>query len=313
MLAPPKRAAHVVASLSPAQLIAGANEETLGVRALLDGKDGPRALFVQGPMPSSQASRAERHRSWMEFNGVSARGSRLEQWPGPPADSTAPAVMCASRGGEFVAVCHDRQVEVKRLEWTCDNVPQADRKKWKGAKPTPKIPFEGVPGQLWLSDDARALAVLMLDPADPSHRELFLIVRPQATAEWKAAGVLWLQKPELAPPHKAQGLNLSAQDMYLGVVSVVFTDTAAMGHCCHVAHTWRRIDEGNPYSGDTSQLLVYIRALCIKLDGAEFKKKDGGQLQLFHGASCSQSMHPRCKLGAPGAAGGSGLGGEGTN
>ena len=213
------------------------------------------------------------------------------QWPGPAAQGTGPSVMTASPSGKFVAQCYAGRVEVKRLEWACNNVPQAEKKQWKGAKPTPPISFGGggaaVPAQLWLSNDACTVAALVIDAEDPNHRELYVIGRDSAASEW--SGAQWLAKPELAPPYKAQGLNLSAQDMYLGVVRVVFTHTPEMGRCCHISHTWRRITEGDPYRGDLSQLLVNVRAICIKLDHAQFKKQ-GGELQLLH-----REPRPRCR------------------
>ena len=293
-------------SVVPEQLIAGPNEETLGIRALLDGKDGPRALFVQGPMPSAQASRTERHTSWMEFNGISSRGRRLIQWPGPVGgDETGAAAMAASRGGQFVAACFasppDKAkcvVEVKRLDWACNNVNQAEKLKWKGSKPTPPIPkFDGrvaTPAQLWLSDDGCTVAVMVVDPADPSHRELYVIGRAAATSEW--AGLHWL-KPGLPSPHTADGLNLSAQDMNLGIVQVVLTHTPAMGRCCHISHAWRTIAEGDPYRGEPSQLVLHVRALCLKLDDGEFKKGRAGKLPLLHRALSTTPVRR-----APGAA-----------
>ena len=281
-------------SVAPDVLVAGPNAETLGVRALLDGPDGPRTLLSQGPMPSTQTSRPERHTGWLEFGGVTTRGGRMVTWattgtPSPSAEEARGWAMAATRGGDFVATVQEpaglskeekdkgpREVVVKKWEWICregtGNVPAPERAKWKGSNPTPRLPAfddrEPIPSQLWLSDDARTLAVLLIDPEDYSNRELYLLGRASAGAAWPKH---WMRKPELELGNVAQGLNLSAQDLYLGLVQVVFTDTPAMGRCCHLTHVWRRMDEGDPYRGDPSQLMLNIRALCVSIDDGAFK------------------------------------------
>lgn len=301
---PPK--ATVVVSVVPTALVAGPSTETLGLRALLDGKDGPRALLSQGPMPSTQTSRPERHTGWMEFGGTTSRGERLTPWvaAGTPSPSAAQArgwAMAATRGGDFVATCEEktglskeekesengtpREIVVKKFHWITREgagpVPAPERLKWKGGAPTPPLPRfddrEPIPSQLWLSDDARTLAVLLIDPEDYSNRELYILGRASAAANW---GKHWKRKPELDPGVSAQGLNLSAQDLYFGLVQVVVTDTPLMGRCCHVTHVWRRMDEGDPYRGDPSQLMLNIRALCVSIDDAAFGSA-GSELKLL--------------------------------
>eukprot|EP01043_Picozoa_sp_COSAG02_P028951 COSAG02_NODE_1781_length_10947_cov_54.689159_8_plen_1824_part_00 len=300
----PKR--HVCVTVRPEALVAGPNIETLGVHSLLDGPDGPRALFSQGPMPSTQTSRPERHTGWLEYGGVTARGGKMVTWatsgtPSPSAKEARGWAMAATRSGDYVATVQEparlddkakakgpREVVVKKWEWVCregtGNVPEAERKKWKGADPTPRLPSfddrEPIPSQLWLSDDGRTLAALLIDPEDYSNRELYLLGRSSPSGKWPKH---WMRKPE-PTQNFTDGLNLSAQDLFLGLVQMVVTDTPQLGRCCHLAHVWRRIDEGDPYRGDPSQLMLNIRALCVSVDDAAFTKSaptGGTNLQLL--------------------------------
>ena len=289
---PPKQ--HVCVTVCPEAVVAGPNTETLGVRALLDGPNGPRTLLSQGPMPSTQTSRPERHTGWLEYGGVTARGAKMLTWgtsgtPSPSAKEARGWAMVATRGGDYVATVQEpagldeasrakgpREVVVKKWEWVCQegtgNVPVAERNKWKGAEPTPRLPKfddrEPIPSQLWLSDDGRTLAALLIDPEDYSNRELYLLGRASASSKWPKH---WMRKPE-PTQNISQGLNLPTQDLFLGLVQMVVTDTAKMGRCCHLAHVWRRIDEGDPHGGDPSQLILNIRAICVSVEDAAFSK-----------------------------------------
>ena len=277
--------ASVIVTVEPTALVAGANQETLSIAALSDGGDGPRAVLAQGPVPHTQEVPGEFHTGWMEYGG--GRGARLVPVPaagGVPSPDEKQArgwAMTSTRAGEFVAMCQEstkregaRAVVVKKWEWVAREatgpVPAAQRAKWKGGDATPAFPdFDGrepIPAQLWLSDDGRTLAALLVDPEDYANRELYLLSRPGAAGKWEKE---WKRKPELEPGMTARGLNLSAALPYFGVLRVVFTDTPAMGRCCHVSHVWRRIEEGDPHRGDPLQLFLNIRALCISTDGGK--------------------------------------------
>eukprot|EP01052_Picozoa_sp_SAG31_P001164 SAG31_NODE_38_length_31498_cov_41.930539_17_plen_385_part_00 len=201
----------------------------------------------------------------------------------------SPCCLCAglsvsTRSGQYVAQCIGDAVAVSKWEWYWKaeggEASEAVQRGWKGKDPSPPIPKFGdrppIVAQLWLSEDAKAVAVLAIDPDDFSNREVYLLARASATGSWPP---YWKAKPEIESPNRAKGLNLSAQELFLGRVLAQFFDTPQTGWCCHVAHVWRRVEEGDQYRGFPPQLIVQVRALCIKMDTSVFKSEKA-QLQL---------------------------------
>ena len=267
------------------------------MRALLSGTDGrAQLLLVQGIMPSQQTSREESHSGWLEYNGAARKFDRSSHRLLPitatnagrlqPADTRQPAagLSVSTRSGQYIATCAGDKVAVTRWEWYWKaeggEATEAVQRGWRGKGPTPPVPKFGdrpaVIAQLWLSEDARTVAVLAIDQDDNTNRELYLLGRGAVTEAWPAH---WKAKPEVDSPHRSKGLNLSAQELFLGRVLVQCFDTPRAGRCCHLAHVWRRVEEGDQYRGFPPQLVVQVRAICVKLDVAVFKSETA-QLQL---------------------------------
>ena len=127
------------------------------------------------------------------------------------------------------------------------------RKKGKG-RFTPQLPFlddvrAPIPSQLWLSDDARTLVALLIDPEDYSNRELYLLGRNSASGKWPG---YWMR----TRPRTARCARLESFDA--GLVpgaGARWSRTQTEWAGAAMAHVWRRIDEGDPYRGDPSQLM----------------------------------------------------------
>jgi hypothetical protein len=240
-------------------------------------------------MPSSQTSREERHTGWLEFNGDSRKfdGNPLRFLTittGNSARLPAPGLSVSTRNGAFIAICVGDAVTVKKWEWYWEEeggeATPAVQRGWLGMQTTPPVPrFDDRPpivAQVWLSEDAKTLAALAIDQDDFSNRELYFIGRGSPTAAWPAQ---WKRKPELKPPHKSKGLNLSAQELFLGRMLVEFVDTPQTGRCCLIAHVYRRVEEFDEHRSVPPQLIVEVRAMCIKVAGSSFSNDSNLELQ----------------------------------